>query len=231
MAQLYNLQAVYPLITSLYGLEVDTDQFEDVALVGWEQIGNKHTRLYRYKASTKNCELELPCNVDEIDSVHIPIVDAQITSNKTDFADLNSIYVEEYIDAWNLSSDPYNEKGKLVKYTEGDNTLYFTKDYSDVVVVYKGIIVDDETGLPLVNNRELNAIASYVAWRELLKDGIRRRNKDSLALAQIAEREWINSKKAARVVDHLSQNDMNAILDVKYRWDRKQFNKSLKPTI
>lgn len=231
MAQLYNLQAVYPLITSLYGLEVDTDQFEDVALTGWEKIGNRHTRLYRYTANTENCELKLPCNVDEIESVHIPAADARLTSNKTDFIDYNSIYVEEYIDAWKLSSDPYSEKGRLVKYTEGDNTLYFARDYDNVTVVYKGVIVDEESGLPMINDREMRAIASFVAWRELLKDGIRRRDKDSLALSRLVEEEWRSNVRAARVKDHLSQNDMNAILDVKYRWDRKQFNKSLQPII
>ena len=33
------------------------------------------------------------------------------------------------------------------------------------------------------------------------------------------------------MVDHLSQNDMNAILDVKSRWDRKQYGKSHKPIL
>ena len=44
------MKAVYSLVESLYGIEADTDKFEDIALAGWELIGNKHTRLYRYKA-------------------------------------------------------------------------------------------------------------------------------------------------------------------------------------
>ena len=56
MGQLVNIKAAYQLCNSLFGVDPDPDTFEDVALVGWEKIGNKHTRLYRYKANTKNKE-------------------------------------------------------------------------------------------------------------------------------------------------------------------------------
>ena len=125
MSQLVNIRASYPLVKSLYGIEANTDDFEEVALAGWELIGNKHTRLYRYIGSTINGELELPCNVDVIESVHIPVVDAQLTSNKINYIDTDSVLVESYIDAWNSGTDPFNQKGKYVKYKEGDNVLYF----------------------------------------------------------------------------------------------------------
>lgn len=99
MSQLYNLKAVYPLIENLYGLQVDTDSFEDVALAGWELIGNKHTRLYKYIGDTVNGELQLPCNVDIIESVHIPVVDSNRINNKVDYVDQASIMIESYIDA------------------------------------------------------------------------------------------------------------------------------------
>ena len=231
MSQLVNIRASYPLVKSLYGIEANTDDFEDVALAGWELIGNKHTRLYRYTGSTINRELELPCNVDVIESVHIPVVDAQLTSNKINYIDTDSVLAESYIDAWNSGTDPFNQKGKYVKYKEGDNVLYFNRDYDKVIVVYHGIIVDDESGLPLINEKEMKAIAAFVAWREMLKDGIRKRNADSVKLAQMIEAEWLKRCNAARVKDHLSQNDMDTILDVKTRWDRKQFSKSFKALI
>lgn len=231
MSQLFNLRSAFSLVDSLYGVEADPQSFEDVALAGWELIGNKHTRLYRYVGSTINGELALPCNVDVIESVHIPVVDAQLTSNKIDYVDTDSVLVESYIDAWNNGTDPFNQKGKYVKYKEGDNVLYFNRDYDKVIVIYHGIIVDDETGLPLINEKEMKALAAFVAWRELLKDGIRKRNADSIKLAQSIEAEWLRRCNAARIKDHLSQNDMDTILDVKTRWDRKQFGKSLKPLI
>ena len=81
------MKAVYPLVKSLYGIEANIDDFEDIALAGWELIGNKHTRLYRYIGSTTNKELELPCNVDDIESVHITVIDAPLTSNKINYID------------------------------------------------------------------------------------------------------------------------------------------------
>ena len=231
MSQLVNIRASYPLVKSLYGIEANTDDFEEVALAGWELIGNKHTRLYRYTGSTINKELELPCNVDVIESVHIPVVDAQLTSNKIDYIDSDSVLVESYIDAWNSGTDPFNQKGKYVKYKEGDNVLYFNRDYDKVIVVCHGIIVDDESGLPLINEKEMKAIAAFVAWRELLKEGIRKRSGDLLKLAQVTEGEWLKRCNSARIKEHLSQNDMDTILDVKTRWDRKQFSKSFKALI
>ena len=93
MAKLYNLKSAYELVNSLYGITPDPDNFEDVALAGWEQIGNKHTRLYKFVGNTTNQELQLPCNADIVESVTIPISDANMTSNKTDLLDFESVMV------------------------------------------------------------------------------------------------------------------------------------------
>ena len=45
--------------------------------------------------------------------------------------------------------DPFYTSGKLLKYDEGDNTLYFSQNFRNVIVVYHGILVDEEDGLPL----------------------------------------------------------------------------------
>ena len=231
MNKLYDLSAAFPLVTTLYGAEPNSREFEDIALNGWELIGNKHTRLYRYICKTENKELALPCNVDIIESVSIPIADAQITSNKTNFWDPSSALIENYIDLWEGMDDPFNQKGKLIKYKEGDNVLYFTRDYPTVIVVYQGILVNDETGLPLINEREMKAIAAYVAYIDCYKDGLQKRDRNILAIAQMLKEDWLRRCNAARIPDHLTQNDMNNILDVKVRWDRKQYGKSLKPII
>ena len=231
MNQLYNINTAYSLTQTLYGIDPSPDDFEDLAMNAWQLIGNKHTRLYRYVGDTSNMELELPCNVAHIESVHIPITDAQVTSNKDDFVDINSIYIENYIDAWNTLDSPFYQKGKLVKYVEGNNSLYFDKDYKHVMVVYHGVIADENDGTPLVNDKELQAIAAYVAYVEMFKDAIKKRDRNSLTLAQTIKEDWLRRCNAARQPEHLSQNDMDAILDVKYRWDRKCYGKSMKPIL
>jgi hypothetical protein len=44
--------------------------------------------------------------VDLIESVHIPIPDAQMTSNKTVFYGHDTMFIEGYIDAWKRLEDP-----------------------------------------------------------------------------------------------------------------------------
>ena len=229
--ELHNFNAAYGLADSLYGITVSESEFEDIAMDGWERIGNKHTRLYRYIGDVINGELILPCNVDEIESVHVPISDAQFTSNKSDLAFLDSTWTEEYIDFWKVETDPYWTKGKYVKYDEGNGVLYFNRDYKHVMVVYHGVFVDDENGLPLLNNKELRAIATYVAFVSLNKEAIRKRDGNLLKLAAVIEEKWNKLCSAARVPERFTQNDMDKILDVRVRWDRKQFGKSLKPIL
>ena len=168
--ELSNINAAYGLCDSLYGITPDENQFEDLALTAWNKIGTKHTRLYRYEGSVKNHVLELPCNVDLIESVHIPIPDAQVTSNSSNFP-WENIWIESYIDRFPRFENPYFQPGKLVKYDEGNNELYFAHDYPKVMVVYHGIL-QDEDELPLVNEKELTAIAAFVAYASLYKEGI-----------------------------------------------------------
>jgi hypothetical protein len=54
------------------------------------------------------------------------------------------------------------------------------------MVVYHGVLADEENGLPLINEKEMNAIAAFIAYRETYKDILRRRdiNKATLALIQ-----------------------------------------------
>lgn len=233
MSKLYNLKSAYSLVETLYDIEPDPDEFEDLALTAWNRIGNKHTRLYRYVGDTKNRELELPCNVEHIESVHIPLVDAQMTSPDSIFTDIDSIYIEHYIDVWKFMEDPFNQRGKYVKYKEGDGKLYFNRDYRRVMVVYHGIIADEEDGLPMINDKEMDAIAAFIAYRELYKETLRKRDfaKTSLMFIQDLKEEWLRKCNAARIVEHISQNEMNAILDIKSRWDRKVYSKSFKPII
>lgn len=231
MANLHNFNAAYGLVNALYGLTATENDFEDIALSGWARIGNKHTRLYRYIGDVVNGSLALPCNVDVIESVNVPIPDAQITSNHTDLNYIYSLWTEGYIDFWKRNEDPYFARGKYVKYDEGNGVLHFTHDYKNVMVIYHGIIADDDTGLPLLNDKELDAVAAYVGYVLLRKEGIRKRNGDALKLAQDVKADWLRLCNAARVPEYLSQNDMDRILDVKVRWDRKTYSHGLKPII
>ena len=230
--QLFNINTVYGLVETLYGITPNESNFEDIVMNGWSYINNKHTRLYRYVADAdKDGVLDLPCNVDVIESVHIPMPDAKMTSNKTVFNEINTLFTEGYIDAWKRLEDPYWTRGKLVKYDEGNNQLFFARPYKNIMVVYHGIIADEETGLPLVTDKEIKALAAYVAYASLYREGIQKRNPDIIKFAQTIYADWLKLCNSARIPEHLSQNEMDSILDVKTRWDRKQYGRSYKPTL
>lgn len=52
------------------------------------------------------------------------------------------------------------------------------------MVIYHGILADEEDGLPLVNEKELTAIATFVAYASLYKEGIKKRDANIVKLAQ-----------------------------------------------
>lgn len=225
--QFYDLNSVYSLANTLYGVDPSPTTFEDIAINAWLLINNKHTRLYKYVGDTVEHQLALPCNVDIIESVHLPIEDAQMTSNKTVFNSIETLFIENYINCWKRIDDPYYHTGKLVKYKEGENTLYFTRDYKRVLVIYHGILVNDETGLPMITDKEMQAIAAYIGYAMIYKEAIQKRDKNLMQIALQIQQEWKRACSAARVPEHLSQNDMDKILDASVRWDRKIYGKSL----
>lgn len=225
--QLHNIKTAYGLAESLYGVTPTESQFEDLALNAWELIGTKHTRLHRYVGDTINKTLQLPCNADLIESVHIPILDAQISTPLTDF-NHDAIFIERDIAYDKKLSDPYYQPGKYLRYDQGSGELFFDRDYRNLMVVYHGILLDDEFGLPLINEKEMRAIAAYVAYASLYREGIIKRDSNIIQLANTVKADWLQLCNAARIPDHLSQNDMDAILDVKVRWDRKMYGKSFK---
>ena len=214
--KLYSIKSAYGLANDLYGITISETTFENLALNAWELIGNKHTRLYRYIGPTENKALELPCNAELVESVHLPINDAQLTSSDSSYINTENITTERYIDAYRGFDDVYYQKGKFAKYKEVDGTLYFNKDYPKVMVVYHGVEADED-GLPKINDKEMKAIAAYVAYATLYKEGLTKRDGGLVQLATTIQNEWLKRCNAARIPTYLNQNEMDAILDVKFR--------------
>lgn len=225
--KLIDIRRAYTLANTLYGIE--SDDFEETALYAWDLINCRHTRLYRLIADTdEDGKIELPCNVDIIKSVHLPVPEA---ANADDWSELDrdSILIEGYIDAHKHFEDPTYTRGKLVKYIEANNTLYFSHPYKNVMVVYKGILVDEDSGLPLVTEKEAQAIAAYIAYAYLYKDGIKRRDGNMINLAQDLYTKWLRLCNRARITDEFSDNDLDKILDAKTSWNRKAYSKTFTP--
>lgn len=221
---------IYTVANSLYGLELEPEQFEELGLTAWNLIGNKTIRLYNYSAdiSCDNLSVQLPCNCDIIEAVTYNHEDWNYSTNKTVNGDYNSQFTEQYIEARKLYQSPLYISGKYAKYERVGDTLYFDKDYGKVNILYKGIILDED-GLPKVNEKEALAIATYIAFATKQKQGWITNNQNIIQLAQYLYQQWLKYCDSARVPLSIDQNTMNQILDAKSSWNRKVYNKAYKP--
>lgn len=217
----------------LYGIEFnDPADFEEIALNAWGIIGNKNIRLYRFfgKVDEATLSLDLPCNCDIIESVTAPTEDWNYTSNLHFDGDYNSHYIEEYIESRKKKTNPLYSHGHYVHFNRVGNKLYFDKPYCVVEILYKGIVLDDE-GLPYINDKEVRAIATYVAYVQKFKESLITNNANIAQMAQLLEKKWLIYADEARCPEELNQNEMNEIADAKSSWDRKVYNKSYFPLL
>lgn len=224
-----NFKSVYAIANSLYGVSMDENSFEDIALNGWELIGNRQTRLYRYIDNTYDKRIKLPCNVDLIEAVYAGIPDSNHSSPIFSTGNLNNIATESLIE--NMKTKHHNLYGhnSLIHYRLEGDELVLDKDYDNVVILYHGVIMDDD-GLPYLSDKEVQALALYCAYSDLYKKSLVMRDGNTFQLASALKVDWLRACNAARIRP-MSQNEMNDILDVRTRWDRKQYGKSFKPVL
>lgn len=218
----------YSDAVALYAIETNKEDFDELALIAWNKIGNKLCRLYRFIAHTDECnKIELPCNCTIVESVNYLIEDWK----ESDTARLNgnfaSLHVEEYIEARKYDTPALYNKGKYAKYRQVGNYLYFEHPCV-VCILYKGVEVDED-GLPCITQKESFAIATYVAYSERLKRFLISGTADPSI--EYLKKEWDKACSNARSPMSMSQNEHDEILNVMSTWNRKIFGKSFKPIL
>lgn len=217
------------LINQLYGIDMPEDQFEEIGLLAWEQIGNKRCRLYRYSVCMDKCQksIQLPCNCDILEAVTTNFEDFQHVTNMAHGVG-NSFITEQYIENRKAFQDPLYIKGKFVPYERVGDTLYFTQPYDKINILYKGVELDD-SGLPEINDKEAMAIAAYCAYISKFKEGLMTNNANIIQTAEMLKQQWLRDCDRARVPEDMSQNQWDQILDAKNNWNRKIQNRTYKP--
>lgn len=215
------------LLDLIYGIDVEEEDLEEIGLRAWDLIGNKNTRLYSYQACVdSDNSITLPCNAVSVESVTTSYEDWNRVTNFSENGDLKTSFIENHIELQKLYQSPYYQSGKLVSYNQIGNTLYFSKNYGTLNILYKGVQADDD-GLPQLTDKEANAIATFIAYVDKYKESIKTNNKDTMQLAMELERKWLKQCDQARI-SSLSQNDMNEILNIKDTWNRHQYGYSFK---
>lgn len=229
----YSFLTAYTQARELYGLELNPDEFESIGLLAWDAIGNRRCRLYKFedtpiKTSDGGYYIDLPCNVDLIESVTADYEDYQRTSATEATGGFRNGWIEDLIDDRKYNTNFLYSPGKFIKYRIEGNTMFLADDFSKVIILYKGIIAD-ETGLPFLTDKEVKAIAVYCAYVDMFRRALVTKDQATLQLSQILKNEWNNMCSRARVPSYINQNEMDSILDAATSWDRKRFGRSYKP--
>ncbi len=231
MSTLNDFHYAISLAQTLYDVEGDTDQLEEIGLIAYNFIGNKNTQLHKVMLNV-NCEdgsIQLPCDVDRIEAVtYCGTEDWNYTSNTKEHGDLSSMYTENYIESRKAFLDPHYISGRFVKYKRVGDKLYVNKGLGKVILLYHSILLDDN-GLPQINDKEAIAIAEYIAYVTKYKEAIRTNNQAILLMAKELKQQWLFHCDAARVSEYVSQNEMDAILDSISSGNRKTYGRSYKP--
>lgn len=226
-----NFHYVSVLLKMLYGIQMPDEDVEELGLLAWNKIGNKDVRLYRYSTPIDKVDnsVTLPCNAVELEAVTTNYEDWQSSTNKTEYGDLRTAYIENSIEYEKFYTSPYYMSGKLLKYDRAGDKLYFNKNYGTINILYKGILVDED-GLPELSDNEANAIATFLAYTYKFKEGLQLNNKNLIEQAAALKQLWATQCDQARVT-YLNQNDMNNILNVSSSWNRHVYSKSSKPIL
>jgi hypothetical protein len=229
----YPFYTVLTYLNDMYGVEMPDDIFETMAFVAWNKIGNRDSKIYLsqetpVKEESGEWSVNIPCNADYIESVTTNYEDYQKTSNTVNYPNMSSLPYENYNEYFKYGTNELYQYGKMVKYRELGDKLYFTGEYDKINILYKGTHVDDE-GLPYLNDKEVDAIAMYCLFSDTYKKGIRTKDAGTIQLAQVQKQEWLRACNAARIPKLINQNEMNEVLNAKTSWNRKMFGKSFKP--
>lgn len=216
-------------LNEFFGITMPEELFENYGLHAWDIIGNKQIRTYVYKTKIKDCEVDLPCNVDIIEAVLTPGADHRRSDGVNDWtADMYYGNVENLLESYKTPTEELYQSGTYLDYEQVGNTLKFKIDKTDVKILYKGVFVDED-GLPMLNFKEVDAIAKYCAWISMQKQAMMTKDKATFEIAQMMQMQWTQSLQAARTPIYLNQNDMDKVLNVMSSWDRKRFGLTFKP--
>ena len=229
----YPFKTAYTQIRELYGITLYPDEFESIGLIAWDKIGNKDYKWYKFQAEPEQTSagawyVDLPCNVDIIEAVTADYEDYQKTTPTTIAGNNQNGWIESYIETRKYNTSFFYSSGKFVKFTREENRLWLADRFNVVNVLYKGVLVDED-GLPVLNEKELDAIAAFCAYTDTFKKALVTKDQSTLTLAQFLEKKWLTKCTQARIPQYLNQNEMDEILNVNASWDRKRFGKTFKP--
>lgn len=229
--ELFNFYTAYTQLDELYGIELTPDRFETLGIIAWNKIGNRVMATKSQQFEVKDGIVELPCDVDEIEAITTSLPDFQRTSvSQNSWSMVTELYTEQYINLRKGDRSYLSTPGKFIKYETIDHRTIRVYQKDGFINILYRTIVKDEDDLPLLNSKEVDAIAAYCAYSDTFKKGLMTRDANMVNLSQNLEAKWYRLCDHARTPMYMSQNDFDEIGDAIRSWDRKTYGKSFKPT-
>lgn len=108
--------------------------------------------------------------------------------------------------------DVFQSPHRRVKFRKDGTYLFFSENYTDVMINYRGLPVDDQ-GRPIFVTGHLNALARYCIMNYFEEDFVTGK-MDSQRWQYLVD-QWENSRDVARAsMRDLSRNDIEQILQI-----------------
>lgn len=232
-----NFNLVFSTANELYGIEGDSEDFMEIALIAFSKIGNARMKLHKVVAipNPKDNSVELPCDATyssfddsvRIESVTYGFEDYQKMTN-LGYDNWPAGIIEHWVEGTKEFNSSFYNSGKFAKFEQVGRKLYFKDNYGPVTIVYRKLITDQD-GLPDLTDQEITAIATYIAFVTKQKEAWKTNNAQMLNMAQYMRQQWLKACDQARMPNHISQNEMDQILDSISSYDRKIYGLSYKP--
>jgi len=217
-----------------YAIDMKTDEFIEMAYDVWRSIGNIATKATRYFTKVPDdMMIELPANTEFIESV--TSVDQKAVVTTFDSGGEKERHVPAMAVRSNIPDKNQSittSPGSTINYLLVDNnTIQITSPEminEDIMIVYRTIDTDDD-GLPILNDKEVAAIAAEVARRWFVKqmflDVGPTANNRIVTMLQMVTSEADRLMAAAKIDETITDDAIDKMLDIKTNWDRKQYGR------
>jgi len=217
-----------------YGLEMNKDEFIELAYDVWRSIGNTAVITHRFFTKVPDdLIIELPVNIEFIESV--TSVDQQAVVTTFDSGGEKERHVPAMAVRSNIPDKNQSETtspGSTINYTlVSDNAIRITSPdmlNTDIMVVYRTIDTDED-GLPILNDKEVSAIAAETARRDLVRRVMQGQaanaNNAIVTMLQMMTSEADRLMAAAKIDESITDDALDKLLDIKFSWDKKQYGR------
>lgn len=215
-----------------YDLVMKEDDFIEMGYKVWREIGNIAPVKTRYFTKVPDDFIvELPRGCEFIDSV----TSIQLRENISGFD--SSGYKQRNLPAVQIASSLplQNESitstdGESINYILEVGAIRITSEYmlhKDIMIVYSSILVGED-GLPLLNDKEVAAIAAEVTRRSTVRDSFRG-IKSKQAMLEYITNESNRLMTAAKIDERINDDEIDKMLDIKNSFNYKVHGKRFNP--